>query len=66
MDKMFVFAYLMTMVVLIHSVYCVNRCFGASEGIKSDIAVQMRHHQRILASCVSVALLVAPFVLWIS
>ena len=28
MDKMFVFAYLMTMVVLIHSVYCVNRCFG--------------------------------------
>ena len=66
MDKMFVFAYLMTMVVLVHSVYCVNRCFGASEGINSDIAIEMRHHQRILASCVSVALLVAPFVLWIS
>ena len=56
----------MTMVVLVHSVYCVNRCFGASEGINSDIAIEMRHHQRILASCVSVALLVAPFVLWIS
>ena len=64
MDQLFVFAYLITMIVLVHSVYCVNRCYGASEGCQPEIAVRMRHHQRILASGISVALLVAPFVLW--
>ena len=64
MDKLFVFAYLITMIVLLQSVYCVNRFHGESEGTQSEVAVRMRHHQRILASCISVALLVAPFVLW--
>ena len=58
------FAYLMTMVVLVHSVYCVNRCYGASEDIRPEVAVQMRHDQRLLASFISAALLIAPFVLW--
>lgn len=64
MDQLFVFAYLVTVIVLVQSVYCVNRCYGASEGVQPEIAVRMRHHQRILASGISVALLVAPFVLW--
>ena len=64
MDELFMFAYLITMVVLVHSVYCVNCCYGASEDIRPEVAVQMRHDQRLLASFISAALLIAPFVLW--
>lgn len=64
MDELFIFAYLATMVALLHSAYCVNRCYGASETIQAEIAVRMRHDQRLLASFISAALLIAPFVLW--
>ena len=64
MDELFMFAYLITMIVLAQSIYCINRCHYASEDIRSEVEIQMRHHQRILASGVSAALLITPFVLW--
>ncbi len=63
-DELLLFTYLVTVVVLLHSVYCVNRCYGATEKIDAELAVRMRHHQRILASGISAALLIAPLILW--
>ena len=64
MDELFMFAYLVTVVVLLHSVCSVNRCYGASEKIDAEHTVRMRHYQRIHASGISAALLIAPLILW--
>ena len=64
MDKLFIFAYFITVIVFAHSVYCVNRYHCSEDIDQPGLMIQMRHQQRILSSAISVALLVAPFVLW--
>ena len=64
MDELFMSAYLVTIVILLHSVFCVNRCYGTSEKIDAEPSVRMRHHQWTLANGISAELLIAPLILW--
>ncbi|MGB1417399.1 MAG: hypothetical protein ACPG6X_07950 [Synechococcus sp.] len=64
MDKLFIFAYVITVFVFAHSVYCVNRCHCAAESDQPGLTVLMRQHQRLLSSAISIALLAGPFLLW--
>ena len=64
MDKLFIFAYVVTVIVFAHSVFCVNLYHSASEERQALLSDKMRHQQRRLASAICCGLLVGPIVLW--
>lgn len=64
MDKLFIFAYVVTVIVFAHSVFCVNLYHSSSGESQALLCAKMRHQQRRLASGICCALLIVPIILW--
>lgn len=64
MDKVYLFCYVLTLITLIHSLYCVNRLQKVDEDDRPALMIPLRYQQRILVNVMCLSLIIVPFALW--
>jgi hypothetical protein len=64
MDKVYLFCYLLTLITLISSLYCVNRLNKATGDDRAALQISLRSEQRTLVNWMCISLIVVPLALW--
>ena len=64
MDEIYMFCYVLTLISLVSSLYCVNRMHAASATSLPSLMISLGSHQRALVGWMSISLLIVPLILW--
>ena len=65
MDKIYLFAYILTTSALVSSLYCLNSYYFDVNSQNAKKAIFLRAQQRLLVSLMCISMSIVPFLLWI-
>ena len=65
MDKIYLFAYILTTLALVSSLYCLNSYYFDMSAQKVEQVISLRAQQRLLVSLMCVLMITVPVLLWI-
>ncbi len=65
MDKIYMFCYVLTLISLVSSLYCINRLHSGSVDNHHRMIMSLGDGQRLLVGLMSLSILTIPLILWI-
>ena len=65
MDKIYMFCYVLALISLVSSLYCVNRLHLGSGDTHHRMMISLGDGQRLLVGLMSLSILTIPLILWI-